>query len=200
MPKVRKSVYVCQQCGAQSPRWAGRCPHCDAWNSLVETLPAVDNGPRGLGIATSGQSQPQSLAHVTSADFPRLQVPIGEFNRVLGGGIVPGSLVLIGGDPGIGKSTLLLQVSALLADTDRPVLYVSGEESAQQIKMRADRLDATREQLLVLAETNLEAIAQHSRRSMRPRWSSSTPSRPCTWTTWSRARAASASCASAPRA
>ncbi|MHB1131222.1 MAG: DNA repair protein RadA [Chloroflexota bacterium] len=168
MPKARKSIYICQQCGAQSPRWAGRCPHCDAWNSLVETVAPSENGPRGLGVATSGHSQPQSLAHVTSSDFPRLQVPIGEFNRVLGGGIVPGSLVLIGGDPGIGKSTLLLQVSAQLAGGERPVLYVSGEESVQQIKMRADRLDASREQLLVLSETNLETIAQQVQ-EIRPR-------------------------------
>ncbi len=168
MPKARKSIYVCQQCGAESARWFGRCPTCSAWNSLVETVAPAENGVRGLGSPTPGGARPQSLAHVSAADYPRLPVPIGEFNRVLGGGIVPGSLVLIGGDPGIGKSTLLLQVSALLAGCERPVLYVSGEESVQQIKMRADRLGATREQLLVLSETNLESVAQQVR-ELHPR-------------------------------
>ncbi len=168
MPKARKSIYVCQQCGAESARWFGRCPTCSAWNSLVETVAPAENGVRGLGSPTPGGARPQSLARISVADYPRLPVPIGEFNRVLGGGIVPGSLVLIGGDPGIGKSTLLLQVSALLAGGERPVLYVSGEESVQQIKMRADRLGATREQLLVLSETNLESVAQQVR-ELHPR-------------------------------
>ena len=167
MPKARKNVFICQQCGNESARWFGRCPQCDAWNSLVETLPAPESASRGLGAPTPGGAKPESLARVSSADYPRLQVPIGEFNRVLGGGIVPGSLVLIGGDPGIGKSTLLLQVSALLADGDRSVLYVSGEESVQQLRMRADRLGAARERLFVLAETNLEQIAQQVQ-ALRP--------------------------------
>ncbi|MHB9091644.1 MAG: AAA family ATPase [Chloroflexota bacterium] len=155
-----KTVYVCQQCGGESPRWAGRCPQCQAWNSLVETTVQGSSAPAAGGFGFSG-GRPEPITKVSSADYPRLQVPIAEFNRVLGGGIVPGSLVLIGGDPGIGKSTILLQVSALLAEGDKPVLYVSGEESAQQLRMRADRLGAARDNLLVLAETNLDTIGRY---------------------------------------
>ena len=155
-----KTVFICQQCGNESPRWLGRCPQCNTWNSLVESV--VQGAPApAVGGVSFGGGRPEPISRVAAHDYPRLQVPIGEFNRVLGGGIVPGSLVLIGGDPGIGKSTLLLQVSALLAQGDRPVLYVSGEESAQQIRMRADRLNAVRDGLLVLAETNLETIGRH---------------------------------------
>lgn len=161
MAKGKKTVYVCQQCGYESARWLGRCNQCRAWNSLVETVVSNSAGT-GLGaIAPSGDTRPERISKVAAADYPRVQVPIGEFNRVLGGGIVPGSLVLIGGDPGIGKSTLLLQVSALLAKDDRPILYVSGEESAQQLRMRADRLGAVLDQLYVLCETNLDAVTQH---------------------------------------
>ncbi len=161
MAKSRgKTVYICQQCGGESPRWLGRCPSCQSWNSLVETAVQAAPAP-SVGGALFGGGKPEPLSRVAAADYPRLQVPIGEFNRVLGGGIVPGSLVLIGGDPGIGKSTLLLQVSALLAQGRRPVLYISGEESTQQIRMRADRLGAVSDNLLVLAETNLEIVGRH---------------------------------------
>ena len=160
MAKGRKTVFVCQQCGNESPRWLGRCPGCQSWNSFVETAVQAPPAP-SIGGATLGGGRPQPITRVAAADFPRLPVPIGEFNRVLGGGIVPGSLVLVGGDPGIGKSTLLLQVSSLLAQGERPVLYVSGEESAQQIRMRADRLGATPQQLYVLCETNLETVGRH---------------------------------------
>jgi len=112
MPKTR-TFYVCQQCGAQSPRWLGKCPDCGAWNSFVETMESPPSSP----VSSAGpRSAPVPLPEITTDGFARLQFPMGEFSRVLGGGIVPGSLVLIGGDPGIGKSTLLLQVSSLVAD------------------------------------------------------------------------------------
>lgn len=154
MPKTR-TRFVCQQCGYASPRWAGRCPECGQWNTLVETF--EDRAPAGSPRLTL-PSTPQSITSVTVEGFSRIPVPVEEFNRALGGGIVPGSVVLIGGDPGIGKSTLLLQVSALLAAEGKTTLYVSGEESAQQIKMRADRLGIAAEKLLVLSETNLSQI------------------------------------------
>jgi DNA repair protein RadA/Sms len=161
MPKASKvrSIFVCQQCGSQSPRWMGKCADCGAWNSLVETA----ESPRDLAstIAREGRAEPVALCRVTTDDFKRLAVPLNEFSRVLGGGVVPGSLVLIGGDPGIGKSTLLLQVANLIADGAGPALYVSGEESPQQIKMRADRLGASSKSLYILAETNLELVLDH---------------------------------------
>jgi DNA repair protein RadA/Sms len=160
MPKTR-TFYVCQQCGGQSPRWLGKCPDCGAWNSFVETMESPPSSPvSSIGL----RSAPVPLPEITTDGFARLQFPMEEFSRVLGGGIVPGSLVLIGGDPGIGKSTLLLQVSSLVADGGGPVLYVSGEESAQQIKLRADRLSLANQQLYVLAETNLHEVLGHIER------------------------------------
>jgi DNA repair protein RadA/Sms len=163
MPPKSKSraVFICQQCGSEQSKWMGRCPECGEWNSLVETLVAPPVPARGgLTMHVEGTgNRPTALSEVRSSDFGRLQVPGEEFNRVLGGGIVPGSLVLIGGDPGIGKSTLLLDVSAQLAlFGDRPVLYVSGEESPQQIKMRAERLGLNPTRLFLLSETNMEAV------------------------------------------
>ncbi len=156
-PKNRsKVVYVCQQCSAQSLKWAGRCSECGAWNSLVETIeepPA--QAPRSWNLP---RTAPVSLRALQSRTFDRIVVSGDEFNRALGGGIVPGSLVLLGGDPGIGKSTLLLQVSAEVAERGKPVLYVSGEESAEQIKLRADRLGIDTDKLLVLAETCLDEV------------------------------------------
>src|SRR4051812_28011308 len=131
-----KTTFVCQQCGASSPGYLGRCPNCGAWNSMVETI--EERRPAGDPPATVGVTAPVKLAQVDSAASDRVRVPISELDRVLGGGIVPGSLVLLGGDPGIGKSTLVLQAASALATPNAPVLYVSGEESAQQIKLRAD--------------------------------------------------------------
>ncbi|MGH2457523.1 MAG: DNA repair protein RadA, partial [Chloroflexota bacterium] len=149
-------VYVCQQCSAQSPKWAGRCAECGAWNSLLEAVEEpVATGARSWNLP---RTSPVSLKTLRSRPFDRVVVPGTEFNRALGGGIVPGSLVLLGGDPGIGKSTLLLQVSAEVARLGGPVLYVSGEESAEQIKLRADRLGIDTDDLLVLAETRLGEI------------------------------------------
>ncbi|HEV2107496.1 MAG TPA: DNA repair protein RadA [Thermomicrobiales bacterium] len=156
MPKV-KTTWVCQQCGAVSPGYLGRCPVCGTWNSMVETLEDRRPGGGGRAAGRAGE-RVQPLSAVGSAEAHRVMVPIQELNRVLGGGLVPGSLVLIGGDPGIGKSTLVLQVAASVAGQAGKVLYVSAEESTQQIKLRADRLGVEADDLLVLSETNLAEI------------------------------------------
>jgi len=158
MAKTR-TQFVCQQCGYASPKWMGRCPECGQWNTMVETV--VESRKRSPPPYGPPKSAPQRLSEIDVDGFRRIDLPLAEFNRVLGGGIVPGSLVLIGGDPGVGKSTLLLQVSALVADRVGPILYVSGEESPQQIKMRAQRLSIASDQLYLLSETNLNAILEH---------------------------------------
>ncbi|GAB4480201.1 MAG: DNA repair protein RadA [Anaerolineae bacterium] len=159
MAKTR-TTYVCQNCGRRSPREMGRCPTCGEWNSFVEEVVEPEAaGMRRQGAGT--RSEPRRLSEVAGDPWDRIQLPVEEFSRVLGGGIVPGSLILIGGEPGIGKSTLLLQVAALIAETVGVVLYVSGEESTGQIKMRADRLGITTDNLYLLAETSLEAILSH---------------------------------------
>ena len=151
----RRTAYVCQECGYESAKWLGRCPACEAWNTFVEEPAEVSpRGPRRerrLGVA------PVPITEVSLHAEPRIEVGIGEVDRVLGGGLVPGSIVLIAGDPGIGKSTLVLQVAQQVA-SQGPVLYVSGEESIRQTKMRAERLRAESSGLLVLAETDLEEI------------------------------------------
>lgn len=156
MSAKAKSVYVCQQCGAQSPRWVGRCSECNTWNSLVETMPVESSG--GVRSSYAGKTKPIALPDLLPNRFARITVPNTELNRVLGGGIVPGSVVLVGGEPGIGKSTLLLQVSAAIAEKVGPVLYVSGEESPDQIRLRAERLGIVGERLYILGETSLEGI------------------------------------------
>lgn len=164
MPSKSKTrtMFVCQQCGSEQPKWTGRCPDCGEWNTYVETVSTTSASSAGSSFATRADgtgNRPLSITQVKNETFNRIEAPGEEFNRVLGGGIVPGSLVLIGGDPGIGKSTLLLQVSAELAERgDRPVLYVSGEESPQQIKLRASRLGLNPEKLLLLSETDLEGV------------------------------------------
>ncbi len=162
-----KTVFVCQECGAQSPKWLGRCNECEAWNSLVEEraveAPAAAGGTNRyakLGAAGSAKL----YAEVNIADAARLSTGIEEFDRVLGGGFVPGSLVLLGGEPGIGKSTLLLQVAAHFAREVGPVLYVSGEESAHQIKSRGDRLGVGEAPLYLLSETCIERILEEMAR------------------------------------
>jgi len=165
MPKVR-TEYVCQSCGKVSAKEWQRCPECGEWNSFVERL--VEPPSERSAAGTPLFSVPEPLPAVKAGDFRRLPVPMAEFSRVLGGGIVPGSVVLIGGDPGIGKSTLLLQVSNLLANGEGTVLYVSGEESVQQIRMRADRLGALAPNLYVLSEINLEQILLQIER-LRPK-------------------------------
>jgi DNA repair protein RadA/Sms len=151
-----KAVFVCQQCGRESPKWLGRCPGCQEWNSFVETVVTVSSQ-----VSTwlySEENAPSELSKLKTEAYPRLSFPFTEFNRVLGGGLVAGSLVLVGGDPGIGKSTLLLQASSALAERGGKVVYVSGEESAQQIKLRSERLGVGGDRLFILPETNLEAI------------------------------------------
>jgi DNA repair protein RadA/Sms len=156
MPRTQ-TRYICQQCGSQYPQAYGRCPGCGSWNSLVETL--INTGP-GTKSGAPHYAAPaiQQLTQVESSQQRRIRVPLEEFNRVLGGGIVPGSLVLIGGDPGIGKSTLLLQVSEHIAAIAGDVLYATGEESAEQVKLRADRLGAVPTGLFILPETHIDAI------------------------------------------
>ncbi|HEY7464865.1 MAG TPA: DNA repair protein RadA [Candidatus Limnocylindria bacterium] len=158
MPAVR-SVHVCQQCGAETPRWAGQCPSCGAWNTLVETVvakatPAARARERRLTPLAVGAVSP--ITEVSSAEAERLVSGIGEVDRVLGGGFVPGSIVLFGGDPGIGKSTLLLQLAARLAAGAGPVLYVTGEESASQVRGRAERVGAVTAGLGLVATTELD--------------------------------------------
>jgi DNA repair protein RadA/Sms len=152
-----KSVYTCTECGGQAPKWQGQCPHCDEWNTLVET--AAENA-KALGHRFSSpgrRNEVVSLGEVEAKDFPRLPTLIGEFDRVLGGGLVEGGVVLIGGDPGIGKSTLLLQAAARLAE-QVSVLYVTGEESAQQVALRARRLGVNAARIGLFAEIELEKI------------------------------------------
>lgn len=151
-----KSKFVCQSCGYQSPKYLGRCPNCGAWNSFVEEVEAKE--VKNARVTLTGEkTRPVKLGEVESLDTPRVLTDMGEFNRVLGGGVVPGSLILIGGDPGIGKSTILLQVSVQLANIGC-VLYVSGEESAQQIKMRAERLGDLDSDFYLYAENNMQNI------------------------------------------
>ena len=158
-----KTKYVCQECGYSSPRYLGRCPNCGAWNSLVEEI-EEKTSPKAAAnarVTISGTKvSPQLIEQVSIEKTPRIKTNLKELNRVLGGGIVPGSLVLIGGDPGIGKSTLLLQVSGQLADLKSRVLYVSGEESASQIKMRADRLGVGGSEFYLYPETDMGAVRQ----------------------------------------
>ena len=157
--KSPKSVFVCNQCGGQSPKWLGRCPDCNAWNSFVEERAAPAVEARGAAPALGGRGS--RLYQDVEVDVAqRITTGISEFDRVLGGGIVPGSLVLLGGEPGIGKSTLLLQAAANLAATVGPVLYCSGEESEHQIKMRGERLGVGRTPLYLLAETCVERLIE----------------------------------------
>jgi DNA repair protein RadA/Sms len=158
--KPSKVTFVCQECGAQAPKWMGRCTECGAWNTLVEERAAEPpSGEMGHRYAQPGASGPARLwAEIDTADAARLSTGIDEFDRVLGGGVVPGSLVLLGGEPGIGKSTLLLQAAAHFARDVGPVLYASGEESEHQIKSRGDRLGIGAPPLYLLSETCIERI------------------------------------------
>ncbi|BAH05208.1 DNA repair protein RadA [Clostridium kluyveri] len=154
----KKTIFICQQCGYQSPKWLGKCPSCNNWNSMIEELKPT----KGACFSNLGfESMPKSINDIKSGEHERLDTGIMELNRVLGGGIVRGSITLISGAPGIGKSTLLLQAASNIADKYEKVLYVSGEESEEQIKMRGDRLNSLSNNLYVISETNLDKIESH---------------------------------------
>ncbi len=157
MPAVR-TTYLCQQCGGASPKWAGQCPACGAWNTLVETIAAPRSG-RALSAtrAIAGSAEVAPIGSITSAEASRLPSGIGEVDRVLGGGFVPGSIILIGGDPGIGKSTLLLQLAARIAAGGRSALYLTAEESAAQVRGRAERIGGVVDGLDLATTTDLES-------------------------------------------
>ncbi|SHF56630.1 DNA replication and repair protein RadA [Mariniphaga anaerophila] len=154
-----KTVYICQDCGAQSPKWMGKCPSCGGWNTFVEEI-VEKKKPGAAAVNAAIGSQPLTLEQVTTEKMERIKVGITEFDRVLGGGIVPGSIVLLGGEPGIGKSTLVLQMA--LGMTHKKILYVSGEESLQQIKLRAGRLGMYGSNCLFLSETSLGNVLAQS--------------------------------------
>lgn len=158
MAKASKSIYVCQDCGATSPRWAGKCPACDAWNTMVEETDA--GPPPGSGVTRQSKGRIVKLESLKgeTREAPRFSTGNGELDRVTGGGIVPGSAILIGGEPGIGKSTLLLQLTAHLARTGRRALYFSGEEAIAQVRLRAERLGLADAPVGLASETNLSNI------------------------------------------
>ena len=157
----RQTQYVCQACGRTTPVYMGRCPRCGEFDTMVEQRIEPEPGTGGRRSAAAAVSRPVRLREVEADGLDRLALPVQEFSRVLGGGLVPGSLILVGGDPGIGKSTLLLEVAGLVAGLHGPVLYISGEESARQIKMRADRLRIDSDDLFLVTETNLHVMMDH---------------------------------------
>ena len=158
MAKAAKTVFVCEECGGQVSKWQGQCPHCQAWNSLSEqTIPPPTQTPARFAALAATHSRVQTLSEVSAEEAPRFSTSIDEFDRALGGGLVRGAVVLIGGDPGIGKSTLLLQTLAAIGQ-HRTVLYVTGEESPQQIALRAQRLAVSADNVRLLAEIRTEQI------------------------------------------
>jgi DNA repair protein RadA/Sms len=156
--KNTETIFVCQNCGHQSRKWLGKCPDCGEWNSLVEERARASQKGRVRANFQTREVEAIAYTEIESQDDVRIASGVTEFDRVLGGGIVPGTLVLIGGDPGIGKSTLLLQVADQLSAKGGAVLYVSGEESERQIKLRGERLGIKAQNLYLLPETNLENI------------------------------------------
>jgi DNA repair protein RadA/Sms len=166
MPKT-KTHFVCQSCGYLAPKWLGRCPGCQGWNTFIEERMVNEKIPGRDLLGFEDEAVPTPITEIVGEEKERFQIGIGEFDRVLGGGIVFGSVILVGGDPGIGKSTLLLQVMSHLASKGKKVLYISGEESLQQTKMRADRLGVSSDHLFVVSETSLEKILQDIQ-SLRP--------------------------------
>lgn len=171
MAKI-KTKYVCQHCGAEEPKWMGRCPGCSEWNTLVEETVAPSAPVTAKAAARAAfipKTKPMPMAQVEMTEEDRFSTGLGELDRVLGGGVVPGSMVLLGGDPGIGKSTILLQVAQQMAAAGMRVLYASGEESARQIRLRARRLNAEHPNLFVQSETDIRAIEQ-ALLDMKPDW------------------------------
>src|SRR5438552_2452921 len=168
MPRT-STRFVCQKCGYESIKWLGKCPDCASWNSLTEEIQVVRPSSPAARVFGAEVSAPRAITEIAVEDHQRVSSGIGEFDRVLGGGIVPGSLVLIGGDPGIGKSTLLSQVASEVSSKHGRTLYVTGEESVQQVKMRAERLGALSPELLLAAETEIDVVEAHIA-SLKPRF------------------------------
>jgi DNA repair protein RadA/Sms len=159
MAKEEKAVFRCQQCGYETSRWLGRCPDCGEWNTLMEE---VFQEEKKYALHPEGHSIPLPINKIEAeGSKSRYKTEISEFDRVLGGGIVPGSLILVGGEPGIGKSTLLLQIANSLSSNCGVILYISAEESVYQIKLRAARLGALAEKLFLVSETDIEVIKKH---------------------------------------
>lgn len=167
MAKGKSTVFFCQNCGYESSKWLGQCPGCKEWNTMVEEPAAKKgSGSSGGSVSMRRMAEPMSLKEVDLREDERMTTHIVELDRVLGGGIVPGSLTLVGGDPGIGKSTLLLQVCRHMAADGQKILYISGEESLRQIKLRANRIGEFSDNLRLLCETNLETVEQTIRKEM----------------------------------
>src|SRR6476646_3365399 len=158
MAKAARAQYVCQSCGAVSPRWVGKCAGCGEWNTLVEEVDVAPPGPGGARPSKGRTVSLQNLAEAPAERFERMATGLAELDRVTGGGIVPGSALLIGGEPGIGKSTLLLQVAAAFANAGRRAIYFTGEEAAAQVRLRAERLGLSEAPLALACETNLANI------------------------------------------
>lgn len=156
MAKAKKTIFFCQNCGHEEAKWLGQCPACKEWNTFVEEKVIPE---KGSALRTKEKASPVSLADIQTQDEDRIRTDMEELDRVLGGGVVRGSLILVGGDPGIGKSTLLLQVCRVLGEKGENIIYISGEESARQIKLRADRMGQFSDKISLLCETNLEMIA-----------------------------------------
>jgi DNA repair protein RadA/Sms len=154
-----KKIFLCNECGYDSPKWAGKCPACGAWNSFVEKSIRTDKAAQIASFSEKATSRPVAIDDVSTDELPRIDMNDAELNRVLGGGLVPGSLVLLGGEPGIGKSTLVLQT--VLRMGNKRVLYVSGEESVRQIKLRAERIEYEKSNCMIVCETSLETIFDH---------------------------------------
>lgn len=159
MATKNKTVYVCSACGYESAKWYGKCPQCGEWNTMEETVPAISTTKSGGSRGRAAVATVQKLKEIDSTIEARLQTGVREFDRVLGGGIVEGSLILLSGDPGIGKSTILLQICQKLG-SDKKLLYISGEESARQIKLRADRLQVDTDNLYIMAQTDVAVIVE----------------------------------------
>ncbi|RZT92295.1 DNA replication and repair protein RadA [Ancylomarina subtilis] len=159
MPPKTKTAFFCQNCGVESPKWVGKCPSCGEWNTFVEEVIVKTNNKQTVGSNGQKPNKPQKISDIETSEEKRYNTQNNELNRVLGGGLVPGSMVLIGGEPGIGKSTLALQIALNLKN--HTTLYISGEESAQQIKLRGNRLNSDNDRCLIVSETSMENIFSH---------------------------------------
>ncbi len=159
MPPKTKTAFFCQNCGVESPKWVGKCPSCNEWNTFVEEVIVKTNSKQTVGTNGQTPNKPQKISEIVTSEEKRYDTQNAELNRVLGGGLVPGSMVLIGGEPGIGKSTLALQIALNLKN--HTTLYISGEESAQQIKLRGIRLNSDNDRCLIVSETSIENIFSH---------------------------------------